>query len=80
MNTGITPQSYPKRVSLDAGCGLEYKPLGISHVKEIIKLSKLTTEKLRKLNCEQDRLYIGEELTREQLIFQLVFLMGAPED
>jgi hypothetical protein len=49
----------------------------INHIEGIIKLSKYSERKLRRLNKEQDRLYIGKELTKPQLIFQLVFLMDA---
>ncbi len=50
----------------------------IKHIKEIIELSKKSKRKLRKLNDE--RAYNGKELTKEQLIFQIVFLMDSPDE
>jgi len=48
----------------------------IKHLKEIAKLSKKTKSELIKLNPE--RAYNGKDLTKYQLIFQIVFLMDAP--
>jgi AmiR/NasT family two-component response regulator len=52
----------------------------IRHIKKIMMLSKLSRKLLRKLNSAQDRLYNGKELNRAQLIFQLTFLMDAPDE
>jgi len=52
----------------------------IRHIKKIIKLSKLPKSKLIKMNEDLERAYTGEELTKEQLIFQITFLMDAPDD
>jgi len=48
----------------------------IKHLKEVAKLSKKSKTELRKLNPE--RAYNGKELTKYELIFQIVFLMDAP--
>ncbi len=45
----------------------------------ILELSKESITELRKLNAANGRLYSGKELTKNQLIFQLVFLMDAPD-
>lgn len=50
----------------------------LKKIKEIIKLSKLPTNLLRHKNPE--RCYNGRDLTKEQLIYQIVYLMDAPED
>ena len=55
---------------------LTQKPLGLYELEQIAKLSKLSINKLRKLNPE--RSYNGKELTKYQLIFQIVFLKDAP--
>lgn len=52
--------------------------LGVTEVKRIAQLSKLPKHKLRKLNPE--RAYNGKELTKWQLIFQIVFQMDAPDN
>ena len=54
----------------------QIKEIRIKHLKEIAKLSKLSLSKLRKLNPE--RAYAGRELTKYQLIYQIVFLRDAP--
>lgn len=46
-------------------------------IKQIIKLSQKGKNELRKLNPE--RAYDGHELTKHQLIFQIVFKMDAPD-
>lgn len=48
----------------------------IANLKQISRLSKKTKRELRGLN--PDRAYNGKELTKYQLIFQIVFLMDAP--
>jgi hypothetical protein len=50
----------------------------IRHLKEIAKLSKKSKSELRKMNCALERAYTGKELTKYQLIFQIVFLIDAP--
>jgi hypothetical protein len=50
------------------------------HLKEIARLSKKSITELRKMNCELERAYTGKELTKYQLIFQIVFLMDAPSE
>jgi hypothetical protein len=52
----------------------------IKHLKEIARLSKKSITELRKMNCELERAYTGKELTKYQLIFQIVFLMDAPSE
>jgi hypothetical protein len=54
--------------------------VSINHIKMISKLSKLPKSKLIALNKKQERLYTGRELTKYQLIFQLTFLMDAPNE
>jgi len=51
----------------------------LQEIPKIIKLSKLSISELRKLNDENYPAYNGKELTKEQLIFQLVFSADAPE-
>lgn len=48
----------------------------IKHLKKIAKLSKKNRGQLRKLNPE--RAYNGRELTKYELIYQIVFLRDAP--
>jgi len=48
----------------------------IKDLKEIAKLSKKNIQELRKLNPHGA--YTGKELTKYQLIYQIVFLMDAP--
>jgi hypothetical protein len=50
----------------------------IKDLKQIVKLSKKTISELRKLNPE--RAYNGKELTKYQLIFQIVFLRDSPTE
>ncbi|MDD4970836.1 MAG: hypothetical protein PHT07_15520 [Paludibacter sp.] len=50
----------------------------IKNLKEIARLSKKSITELRKHNPE--RAYRGKELTKYQLIYQIVFLMDAPDD
>jgi len=50
----------------------------IRNIKEIIKLGKKNISKLRELNRKLGRAYQGKELTKEQLIYQIVFLRDAP--
>jgi hypothetical protein len=52
--------------------------VSIQHIEQIIKLSKYSTSKLKRLNQEYDRLYTGPELTKPELIYQLTFIMDAP--
>jgi hypothetical protein len=54
----------------------QIKEIRIKHLKEIAKLSKRSISELRKLNPE--RAYDGRELTKYQLIYQIVFLRDAP--
>ncbi len=49
----------------------------IKNLKEIAKLSKKDRNQLRKLNPE--RAYNGRELTKYELIYQIVFLHDAPK-
>lgn len=51
----------------------------IKQIKEIAKLSKKPKKELRNINEAQDRLYNGKDLTKYQLIYQIVFLMDAPK-
>lgn len=50
----------------------------IKDLKQIVKLSKKTISELRRLNPE--RAYNGKELTKYQLIFQIVFLRDSPKE
>jgi hypothetical protein len=50
----------------------------IADVKEIARLSKKSKRKLRELNPHGA--YNGAELTKYQLIFQIVFLRDAPNN
>ena len=52
----------------------------IKNIEEIIKLSKKSKKELRKMNCALERAYTGKELTKYQLIYQIVFLMDAPSE
>jgi hypothetical protein len=52
----------------------------LEKIRKIIKLSKYPISKLRKLNFSDGRLYNGKELTKEELIYQLVFYRDAPEE
>ena len=54
------------------------KSTSINDIKEIISLGKKTKGKLRLLNDE--RAYNGRELTKYQLIYQIVFLKDAPNE
>jgi hypothetical protein len=47
-------------------------------IKDVIELSKLSMSQLRRKNRELERAYNGPHMTREQLIFQIVFLRDAP--
>lgn len=49
----------------------------IQNIADIIKYSKMSVQRLRKLNKENGRLYNGKELTKYQLIYQLTYLMDA---
>jgi hypothetical protein len=49
----------------------------ISDLKQIVKLSKKSITELRKLNPE--RAYNGKDLTKYELIYQIVFFKDAPE-
>jgi len=51
----------------------------IENVKRIAKLSKKSKKELRQLNRELERAYTGKELSKWQLIFQIVFLKDAPD-
>ena len=53
-----------------------YMDIKIKHLKQVARLSKKDINTLRKLNPE--RAYNGVELTKYQLIFQIVFLRDAP--
>ena len=48
----------------------------LKNVQEIMALSKKSKSQLKKLNPHWA--YKGNDLTKEQLIFQIVFLMDAP--
>lgn len=48
----------------------------LKNIEEIISLSKKSKSQLKKLNPHWA--YKGKDLTKEQLIFQIVFLMDAP--
>lgn len=50
----------------------------IENLKQISRLSKKTNRELRGLNPHGA--YSGKELTKYQLIFQIVFLMDAPNN
>jgi hypothetical protein len=52
----------------------------LKKIREIVKLSRYSITKLRRLNDADGHLYNGEELTKDQLIFQLVFYMDAPDE
>jgi len=50
------------------------------HIKEIVALNRENINKLRKLNKELHWAYQGKELTRYQLIYQIVFLRDTPNN
>ncbi len=50
----------------------------LQQIKKIVKLANLKIGELRKLNIELERAYTGKELTKEQLIYQIVFLRDSP--
>lgn len=52
--------------------------VSLRNIKEIIRLSKINKNELMKLNPE--RAYNGKELTKNQLIYQIVFFMDAPNN
>jgi len=52
----------------------------IQNLKEVVKLSKKSLPQLRKMNKSLERAYTGKELTKYQLIFQIVFLMDSPTE
>jgi hypothetical protein len=50
----------------------------LQHLKEVIRLNDLTKHELRRINRTNDRAYTGKELTKLQLIYQIVFQADAP--
>ena len=54
--------------------------VSINDVKQISRLSKMSIQILRKKNAELDRAYTGKELTKFQLIYQIVFHRDAPNE
>jgi hypothetical protein len=58
----------------------EIKNVRIVNIKDIIRYSKMSTRKLRRLNIQNGRLYTGKELSREELIYQLTFIRDAPTE
>ena len=50
--------------------------INITHLKKIVRLSRLSLYKLKKMN--PDMAYNGKGLTKYQLIYQIIFLMDAP--
>ena len=52
----------------------------IKHLREIARLSKKPISELRKINVALERAYIGKELTKYQLIYQIVFHRDAPSE
>jgi hypothetical protein len=52
----------------------------IRDIKRIVELSGKSKKELREMNRKLERAYTGEELTKYQLIFQIVFLADAPNE
>lgn len=52
--------------------------ISVKKIKEIAILSKKSISQLRKLNPE--RAYNGKDLTKYQLIYQIIFNMDAPSN
>ena len=52
----------------------------IKNMKQILKLGKLPIAKLRQLNEENHGAYTGKELTKYELIYQIVFLRDSPTE
>jgi len=52
--------------------------VSIDQIKEISKLSKKSKSKLIKINRKLERAYTGKDLTKNMLIFQIVFKRDAP--
>ena len=53
--------------------------INIRHLKKIAKLSKKSIKDLQKMNRALERTYTGKELTKYELIFQIVFRRDAPK-
>ena len=51
----------------------------LNWVKEMLRLSRLSKRKLRVMVNQTEGLYNGKELTKAQMIFELIFLVDAPE-
>lgn len=49
----------------------------LKDIKRVVKLSKKSKKKLRKMNCAMERTYQGKELKKHELIFQIVYAMDA---
>lgn len=58
----------------------EITDVRMRHIKEICKLGRYSLRRLRKMNIDLERTYNGRELTKEQLIYQIVFYRDAPYD
>lgn len=54
--------------------------VSIRQVKKIADLSKKPIAELREMNRDLERAYTGKELTKYQLIFQIVFYRDAPKE
>lgn len=52
--------------------------VSISHIKQIVKLSRKPKKELKKMNPHWA--YHGKYLTKYQLIFQIVFNMDSPNE
>ncbi len=50
----------------------------VSDLKQVVKLSKKSITELRRINRALERAYIGKELTKYELIYQIVFLCDSP--
>ncbi len=51
----------------------------IKHLKEIARLSKKSISELRKMNIALHWAYVGKELKKYELIYQIVFYRDAPK-
>jgi len=58
----------------------EIMEVKIKNLKEITRLSKKPISELRKINESLQRTYTGKELTKYELIYQIVFLADAPSE
>jgi hypothetical protein len=50
----------------------------VRHIEEIARLDKKPITELQKMNRDMERTYAGDELTKYELIYQIVFQADAP--